>query len=87
MKWIFFSFIFGLFLETFCSIVTFHQNFHIFTGSLFKWLIGVFVHIMVVSIRLRHCKGFIELHSQMTSILTNFDEFVVCLDWVNVSVL
>jgi hypothetical protein len=41
---------------------------------------------MVVSIKLRRGKGFLE-HSQMISIFTCFEEFIVCLDWVYLSKL
>jgi hypothetical protein len=42
---------------------------------------------MVSSIRLRHGKGFLRLHSHMIFISTFFEEFVAFLDWVNLSKL
>jgi hypothetical protein len=62
------------------SIVTVHLNLHGFCESLFRCFTEVFVLPVVSSIRLHHNKGFLGLHSQMSSIFTFFEEFVVFLD-------
>jgi hypothetical protein len=62
--------------------VTFHLNLHGFLESLLRCLIGVFVLLMVISIRLHHDKGFIRLHLQNLSTFTCVEVLVVCLDWL-----
>jgi hypothetical protein len=58
------------------SIVHFHLNLYSFLESMFRYLIGVVVLSIVVSIILR--RGFYWLHSQMTSTFTFIEVLVVC---------
>jgi hypothetical protein len=78
---------FFFFLENLFSIVTMHLNLHGFCVSLFRWFIGVFVLPMVSFIKLCHDKSFLWLHTQMSSIFTFFEDFVVFLDLVDLSKL
>jgi hypothetical protein len=85
---VFFFFIsFLFFLETIFPIVTMYLNLYGFFESLFRCLIRVFKLLMIVFIKLCRGKGFIGLHSQMTTIFTYLEEFVVCLDLVYLSKL
>jgi hypothetical protein len=84
---VFFFFFFGfLFGNLFSSVNIWHLNLHGFSGSLFRCHFGVCLELpMVVSIRLRRGKGSPGLHSQTSTIFTGLKEYVVCLDWVYMS--
>jgi hypothetical protein len=82
-----FFFSFWFLFENFFSIVTSHLNLHSFFGSLFRYLKGVFVLPMVVSIINMRCdKSFLRLYSHFSfPFMISFLFLEIYLIWVLVS--